>query len=270
MGKAGLLLFTCMLLLALYSALFAGNAHRVPSGKALESPNSHHPLGTDDLGIDLLAQLAHGAGVSIFVGLGTALLAGIGGSILGIVAGHYGRWIDRFVMGICDMMIVIPHFPMMILFATYFGPSLKNIILVITLLSWTRPARIVRTRILSLQHENYIRAAKSYGAGFWHLTLRHFMPAVAPIVTVNALRIISHAIIAEAGLSFLGLGDPLSKSWGVILNRSINFSGIYFTDYWKWWLISPLTCLILLVLSIAFISRDLESLFNHTIKQGNP
>lgn len=150
----------------------------------------------------------------------------------------------------------------MIVLGAFFGASLTNIILVIALISWVGSARTARAKILSMRSEPYIVAAKSYGARFYHLLLKHFIPGILPIMMVGVIRVMSHAIVAEAGLSFLGLGDPLSKSWGVILNRSINFPGIYFTEFWKWWILAPLTALMLLVVSISFIGRDLEQIVN--------
>jgi len=261
-GKFGIIVILFMLFIGIVSILFMGNSYKIPSGRSLEAPSLVHLLGTDDLGIDLLAQICHGAVVSILVGFCSAALAGIGGSIFGILSGYYGGWMDKLVMGICDTLMVIPQLPLMIILGALFGPSIKNIVLVIALLSWSRPARIVRSKVLSMRHERYITASQSYGAGFLHLVVKHFLPGVFPIMMVSVIGTISHAIRAEASLSFLGLGDPTSKSWGVILNRSINFKGIYFTDYWKWWVMAPLSMLILLVLSISFVSRDMEKVAN--------
>lgn len=261
-GKFGIGVIGLMVGLCMVSFFFLGDLHRLPSGDAFEAPSLSHWLGTDDLGIDIFAQISHGAGVSMGVGFSTALLAGVGGSILGILAGYHGKWVDKLVTGLCDVMMSIPSLPLMIVLGAFFGASIAHIILVIVLLSWVGPARTVRSRVLSMRSENYIVAAKSYGAGFGHLAVRHFIPGLLPIISVSMIRIVSHAVVAEAGLSYLGLGDPLSKSWGIILNRAINFSGIYFTDFWKWWLMSPLVSLMILVVAVAFISRDLEKIVN--------
>lgn len=261
-GKAGMAIIVFLLALSLISFLFMGEAHKIPGGASLSPPGSAHWLGTDDLGIDLFAQICHGAAISMLVGFSSALLAGIGGSVLGVLAGYYGGWVDRLITSLCDVMASIPQMPLMIVLGAFFGASLTNIILVIALISWVGPARTARAKALSMRSEPYITAAKSYGAGFLHLLGKHFIPGILPIMMVGVIRIMSHAIVAEAGLSFLGLGDPLSKSWGVILNHSINFPGIYFTDFWKWWILAPLTALMLLVVSISFIGRDLERIVN--------
>ena len=234
-------------------------------GKALSPPDARHWLGTDDLGIDLWAQICHGARLSIGVGIGTALLAGLGGSILGMAAGYCGGGIDRLIMRITDFMIVVPDLPLMIVLGVFFGPSVYNIILVLALFSWTAPARIVRSKILSLKQEQYIMAARSYGAGFFYLAARHFLPGVWPLAAVSIIRLTGRAIVAEAGLSFLGLGDPVSKSWGLILHHAVHFKGIYFTDFWQWWVTAPLTAITLLVTAIALLARDCEKLVNAKI-----
>lgn len=264
--KIGVAIIVCAFLMAILSLLQPGQDHLIPSGASLEAPSLTHPLGTDDLGIDLWAQICHGAGISLLVGFGSAFLSGFAGSALGMLAGYRGSWVDRLIMGLCDVMTVIPQLPLMIVFGAFFGPSLWHIIIIIALVSWTRPARTIRAKILSLRQLPYIRAAKGYGAGFGHLAFRHFLPAIVPILMVSTIRTVSHAIIAEAGLAFLGLGDPLSKSWGVILNRSITFPGIYFTDYWQWWVLAPLAFLIVLVMAFAFVGRDLERIADPKLK----
>ena len=261
-GKIAFVIATIIVMVGLLSESLSIHPNNLPSGYALEAPGRSHWLGTDDLGIDLWAQICYGAKVSLMVGWGTALLAGLGGSLIGVISGYVGGFVDKVIMRITDLIIVLPELPMMIVLGAFFGPSLKNVILVLALFSWTEPARIVRSRILSVKQEHYVIAAKSYGAGLWHLIKMHFLPSVLPLIMVSMIRLIGRAIVAEAGLAFLGLGDPLSKSWGLILNHALNFKGIYFTEFWKWWVVSPITAITLIVVSIAFISRELEKLFN--------
>ncbi|MGD9974289.1 MAG: ABC transporter permease [Desulfatirhabdiaceae bacterium] len=243
----------------IFSQWVAVHPHNLPSGNALEAPGPDHWLGTDDLGIDLWAQICHGAGVSVLVGVSAALLAGIGGCLIGMLAGYLGGITDRITMRMTDMMIILPDLPAMIVLGAFFGPGLINIILVLALFSWTGPARIIRSRILSMKQEQYIAAAQSYGAGFVHLAKTHFIPGVLPIALASIIRLTGRAIVAEASLSFLGLGDPTSKSWGLILNHAINFKGIYFMDCWKWWITSPLVAIIILVGAFAILARESET-----------
>ncbi len=265
MGKAGMAVVCVVLFLGIFSDLLSVHPYNLPSGSAFEAPGPVHWLGTDDLGIDLWAQICFGARVSMIIGFGTALLAGIGGSLIGICSGYFGGLIDKIVMRVTDIIIVLPDLPTMIVLGAFFGPGIRNIIIVLALFSWTVPARIVRSKVLSVKEEKYVVAAKSYGAKFWHLTIRHFLPNILPVVMVSVIRLFSKAIVAEAGLAFLGLGDPTSKSWGLILNHAVNFRGIYFTDYWKWWIVGPSAAIMLLVTAIAFICRDVEKIVNSKI-----
>ena len=264
-GKVALVILIVFLLLGLLGAGISPYSHRIPSGKPLEAPSIEHLLGTDDLGIDILSQIIHGTRTSLIIGISSALFAGIGGSLIGAVAGYYGGRIDSIVARIIDVFLVIPDLPLIILFSTFLGPSIKNIIIVISILSWTRPARIIRSKVISLKEEDYILVAKSYGASFPYLFKNHFIYGIYPIMVVSIIRLISRGIIAEASLSFLGLGDPTSKSWGLLLHHSINFRGIYYTEFWKWWVMSPLLVIIFFVLSISFVSRDLETVLNEKI-----
>ncbi|MBZ4645815.1 MAG: peptide/nickel transport system permease protein [Petroclostridium sp.] len=264
-GKIGITIVFLFLLIGIFSNCISLHPYNAPSGSSLESPSLVHWLGTDDLGIDLWAQICFGARVSIMVGFGTALLAGLGGSLIGIFSGYFGGLTDKVIMRLTDMMIVLPDLPVLIVLGAFFGPSVRNIIIVLALFSWTIPARIVRSKVISVKEEKYVTAAKSYGANFWHLTIRHFLPNILPIVMVNVIRLVSRAIVAEAGLAFLGLGDPTSKSWGLVLNHAINFRGIYFTDYWKWWVVSPIAAITFLVTATAFIGRDVEKIVNSKI-----
>ena len=262
MGKISILFILLVFLVALVSILLPEAWYQEPSGSSLQKPDHTHLLGTDDLGVDLLAQIGHGATVSLTVGFGCTFLATGGGLFFGLLAGYYGKFLDKMLMGIGDVIITLPQLPLIIILGAYWGPSLKNIILIISLLSWIGPARAIRARVQSVGKEPYIIAAQSYGAKFFHIFKRHLFREVLPIVLVDAIRIFSHAIIAEAGLTFLGLGDPTSKSWGVILNRSLAFRGIFFTDFWKWWVLPPLIILTLFVIALALVGKNLEKMMN--------
>jgi len=259
-GKAGLVVTLLIFLTAVFAPWLAMHPYDVSSGPPLSPPGGEHPLGTDELGVDIWAQICYGARVSLLVGISTALLAALGGGLIGIVSGYLGGWTDKILMRLIDIMIVLPDLPVMIVIAAFFGPSLLNIILVLALFSWVIPARIVRSQVLMLKEQSYIKAAETYDAGTWYLVRRHFLPEVFPLVAVNMIRLTGRAIVAEAGLSFLGLGDPTSKSWGLIINHAVNFEGIYYTPFWQWWLLYPWLALTLMVVSLAFVSRELEKI----------
>ena len=176
----------------------------------------------------------------------------------GVSAGYLGGWCDRILMRIIDILLVLPDLPVMIVLAAFFGPSVMTIIIVLSAFSWVFTARIVRSRVLSLKQRRYIHASEIYGAGVFYLMRRHFLPEIFPLAAVGMIRMAGRAIVAEAGLSFLGLGDPTSRSWGMILHHALSFPGIYYTDFWKWWLVFPWLALILVVISLALVGKDLE------------
>ncbi len=269
MGKLSLIILGGFILMALIS----GNLTRYPandaSGPPLSAPDQTHIMGTDELGTDIWSQICFGSRISLCIGLGTAFLAGIGGAVAGSVAGYRGGITDRLVMRLIDILTVLPDLPAMIVLAAFFGPGLITIILVLSLFSWVFTARIVRSQVLMLKEAGYVKYAELSGAGAVYLFRHHFLPETLPLVSVSMIRLAGKAIVAEAGLSFLGLGDPASKSWGMILHHATHFKGIYFTDFWKWWLVFPWLALSLMVTSLAFICRDLEQLSDRRIGGEN-
>lgn len=260
MGKGAIIVILMMVLLAIFAPLLTSLPPNVSSGPPLVPPGGKHLLGTDELGVDLWAMICHGARVSIAVGVGTALLAGLGGGLVGMLAALKGGWVDRVVMRVVDVMVALPSLPVMIVLAAFFGSSVTNIILVLAIVSWAMPARIVRSQGLVLKEQPYIKMASFYGASTWYMLRKHFLPELLPILAVSMIRLTSMAIIAEASLAFIGLGDPTSRSWGLIINHAINFRGIFFTDFWKWWLVYPWLMLTLLVTAFALLGRELERL----------
>ena len=250
-GKLSFLVALVFISIAILCPLLCKYPYNIPSASSLIPPSIEHILGTDDLGIDLWSQICYGGRISITLGISTAVLAGTFGSFVGIISGYYGGLVDKFLMRFTDLMLVLPQLPVMIVLAAFFGPNSKNVIIVLSIFSWVGPA--------SIRDENYIEFAKSCGASFFHILRKHILPQIFPLVSISMVRIISKAIIAESSLSFLGLGDPVSKSWGMILNHAIDFDGIYFTNYWKWWIAAPLLSIIILVLSFAFIGKEIEN-----------
>ncbi|WP_420848162.1 ABC transporter permease [Natranaerofaba carboxydovora] len=266
LGKTAVIILLLIIVMGTLAPYLSAFPHDVSSGPPLEPPGGEHFLGTDELGVDLWAMITYGARVSIIVGLGTALLAGLGGGIIGIIAGYKGGWFDKIVMRLVDVMIALPDLPAMIVIAGFFGSSLTNIIIVLSLFSWSRPARIARSQALSLKEQPYLKMASFYGGSTFYLLYKHFVPELFPILSVSMIRLASRAIITEASLAFIGLGDPTSRSWGLILNHALNFSGIYFTPYWKWWLLYPWLALTLLVVALALVGRDLERIADPRMK----
>ncbi len=219
-----------------------------------EPPSVAHPMGTDNLGRDLATRILFGGRLSLTVGILAASFAITLGTILGGLAGYYGRWIDSIIMRFVDMMYSIPRLFLLILFAVFFGGNVLTVIIVLGALSWLTTSRLVRASFLSLKHREFVEAARCIGASDRRIIFRHILPnSLAPIIVAATLGIAS-AIIAESTLSFLGLGiQKPTASWGNMLTDAT-------TDMAQapWTAIFPGLAIFLSVVSINFIGDGLR------------
>ncbi len=236
------------------------SVYDLKSGKFVtwEAPGTwRHPLGTDDKGRDMLAMLVSGARVSLQVGLLATLIAIIIGTITGVLSAYLGGWADNALMRFTDIMMTFPFFLLLVFVIFIFGPSLAFIILAIGLTGWTGTARLVRSEALSLRTREFIMASKSLGASDARIIFRHLIPNVISTIIVIATLSIPGVILAEAGLSFIGLGDPTVTSWGVVLQagqRSLDTA---------WWIaVEPGFVLFLTVLAFNFLGDGIRDAFD--------
>lgn len=227
-------------------------------------PSRSLPLGADEMGRDLLSLFIYGSRISLVIGVTAALLSTIIGGIVGLVSGYMGGWIDDLLMRVTEAFLAIPAIVLMIIFAAILGPSFTNIILVIAIVSWAPIARIIRSQVLVVKELPYVEAAKSVGAGNTRLMFRHILPNVTPLLFANMILQISGAILSEAALSFLGLGDPHHISWGMLLHFAY-VNGALAAGYW-WYVIPPGVGILLLVLSFVFIGYALDEIVNPRLR----
>ena len=220
----------------------------------MESPSWSHPLGTDDLGRDLLSRIITGTQVSLFVGISTVVIALIAGLILGVLAGYLGGWVDHVIMRYIDLQWAFPNFIIAVYLVAVFGTGLSNVIVAISLAFVDDFARIARGMVLSIKEEQYVAAARTVGVSDIRIMWRHILPNAAAPIIVQATVSISYAILGEASLSFLGLGvDASTPTWGLILADGRSFISR------AWWLgIFPGLAIMLTVLSINFIGDTLR------------
>jgi peptide/nickel transport system permease protein len=186
-------------------------------------PDATYLMGTDDLGRDLLSGILWGSRVSIMVGLLAASTSTLIGIIVGSVSAYYGRMVDDLLMRLTEFFLVIPRFFLVLIIVALFGSSIWNIILVIGILSWPVTARLVRAEFLSLREKEFVEAVRAIGASDPRIILRHMLPNAGPPIIVSGSLQIARAILMEAGLSFLGLGDPNQITWGVMLYNAQRF-----------------------------------------------
>ena len=246
-------------LLAAAAPLVAPYDPAAYSGEPLARPSPAHLLGTNDVGQDILSELIYGSRVSLLVGLVGGSLITVLAAAIGTAAGYLRGWADWSLMRVVDFLMAIPHLPLMLLLAAYAGPGLLNVILVIVLLGWMVPARVVRAQTLIIRGEAYVEAARALGASSLDIMCRHVLPALGPILVSVFVAQAARAITLEAGLAFLGLGDPTVKSWGLMLRQALSYRGIYFPSHWLWWLLPPGLCVSLLVLGITLAGVGLEA-----------
>ncbi|MFO1046759.1 MAG: ABC transporter permease [Geminicoccaceae bacterium] len=229
---AGLVLALLVLAAAaapLVASLLGVDPSSVDLMAALEPPSLAHPLGTDELGRDVLTRLLAAGRISIAVGVGGALLAALVGTVVGLLSGYVGGAVDSLLMRLTDLVISLPLLPLLIVLAAVdlgkmgltLAPELSGIVRIVALVAlfnWTTTARIVRSSALSLRTREFVRAAEALGAGTWWVLIRHILPnAVGPLIVATTLSV-GNVILLESVLSFLGLGvQPPTPSWGNML-----------------------------------------------------
>jgi peptide/nickel transport system permease protein len=194
------------------------------------------------------------------VGLIAAVFTAGIGTLVGLVAGYYGGWIDDALMRVVDFLYGMPLLPTVIVLVAVLGPNLWNIILALIILQWRSTARVIRSQSLSLRERPFVKAAEVAGAGDWHIISRHLAPNVLPLTFLYGSFGIAWAILAEAGVSFIGLGDPNTVSWGTMLQASRAYSALQFGAWW--WFVPPGICIGLLVISGFLIGRGYEEITN--------
>jgi peptide/nickel transport system permease protein len=223
-----------------------------------------HPLGTDTLGRDVASRLLHGARVSLVVGFSAVLLAGVVGVGLGLISGWYRGWLDDLLMRLGDVQLAFPVLVLAVAVLAVLGASLLNLILVLGATRWITYARIVRGEVLSLRERDFVAAARALGARDAWIVRRHLLPNVLPPITVVATFEVARTIIAEASLSFLGLGIPAPEpSWGAMLDEGRN----YITTGW-WLALFPGLAILLLVLGINLVGDWLRDVLDPRLERG--
>ena len=251
----GLILFSSFLLAAIFSQ-FISPCDPWDRFEPYLPPGQDHILGTNDLGQDILSELIYGSRVSLIVGFGAALMATIIGSSIGLLAGYFKGMADEILMGITDIFLMIPQIPLIIVLAAFLRPSFWLIALLMGSLWWTSTARVVRSKTLQIREMGYVQSKRSLGFSHLHIIVSDVLPNLSQLVMPKFLLSIASAMIAESSISFLGLGDPSMKSWGMMINFAFSRGG-FINGYW-WWYMAPGLCITIFVLSIVLIGSFLE------------
>ncbi|MDH3253869.1 MAG: ABC transporter permease [Acidobacteriota bacterium] len=223
-GRAGLVFGAVLALCVVVAAVLAPwlapySAAELNLERRLESPSLAHPLGLDELGRDVLSRLLFGARVSVGVGLAVVLLAGAVGALIGSVSGFAGGRVDALLMRLTDVFMAFPGILLAIALVAVLGPALRHVVVALVVIGWVGYARLVRGQVLKIREEEFVLAARAAGVRASGVLVRHILPNVFPTLLVQASVGMAGAILAEAGLSFLGLGiQPPTPSWGAMIN----------------------------------------------------
>ena len=260
---AGLAIFTAILGFVLYGTfIYAGDPYEIvwmpftPPGEEAE-----YPVGTDYLGRSLLAGLMTGGGPTLAVGASAALITVVIGVGIGAAAGYFGGWLDDLLMRFTEFFQVLPALLFAMILVTLFSPSLVTVAVAIGLVSWPQTARLTRAEFLRIRELEYVTAARSIGARPGRIMWRVILPNALPPLIVSATLTIGVAILFEAGLSFLGLGDPNTMSWGLMIGANRE----YILEAW-WPVTAPGIMIFLTVFSVALIGDGINDAFNPKLR----
>ncbi|MFB9756234.1 ABC transporter permease [Paenibacillus hodogayensis] len=270
-GAIGAVLFLIVAAAALFAPLLAPhNPITIQSSLRLLPPmwmeggTADHFLGTDHLGRDIWSRLLYGSRMSLLVGISAVAVSGSIGAVLGIAAGFFGGWIDHIVMRVIDALLAIPTLLLILFVMAVLGPGLLTLIVVIGVTSWVSYARVMRAEVLSAKERDYVRAARSVGAGSARLIFKHILPNVLSSFVVIATMNVASTIMTEASLSFLGLGiKPPTVTWGGMLSDGRQYLAS------SWWVSTfPGLAITITVLSITFLGDWLRDKLDPRMGKG--
>lgn len=270
LGQIGLALLAMFLLTGLFAPYIAPydaqEKLRTDGGelKRLEAPSAEHPLGTTRLGHDVLSQLLIGTRIAVIVGSLGAFMSVFIGMNMGLISGYSGGWVDDFLMRLTDIIYGVPFLPFVIVLVVILGPSLFNVILAIALVQWRSTARVIRSQVLTIKERPYIEAAQAAGGSDVRVLYTHILPNVLPLVFLYGAFSVGWAVIAEASVSFLGFGDPLSVSWGKMLFSAYTANAM--RTAW-WWVVPPGLSINLFVISVFLIGRTYEKVNDPELRE---
>ncbi len=230
-------------------------------------PSGEHLLGTSiSTGQDVFSMLLYGAQISMSIGLITGISIAILGSTIGVLAGYVGSVVDMITMRIVDVMLVIPTLPLTILITNVFGTSYVIIVFVLVIFGWQGLARTIRSQVLQMKNADYVKAAELSGAGKRYVMFRHILPGVSNLVVMSTALTCAGVMIAEAGLSFLGLGDPTTISWGKMLADAQSGGSVLFGQWWT--ILAPGIGIFLSVYSFMRVGLAIEEILNPGMRRS--
>ena len=256
-GPLGLALLAAVALVALLAPVLTPLRPEAFTDALLAPPGPGHPFGTDHLGRDIFAGVVYGTRVSLLLGVAAAAISALVGTVVGAVAGYAGGWVDEVLSRLIDVFLMVPVFFLILVVIMLFGSDLTHVMAVIGLTIWPANARLMRAQALSLRERTFVRAAVALGDSHGRILFRHVIPhGIYPIIANTTLQVAA-AILTEAGLSFLGLGDPNAASWGRMI-----FEGRTSMPYGWWTTLFPGLAIVVTVMAFYLIGDGLNHALN--------
>ena len=265
LALAGLFILATIVLMAVFAPVLTFFSPDCYTGQIFSRPSLMHPLGTDSLGQDIWSRLLYGARTTLLVAAGVAVISITLSVLVGASAALIGGMYECIWMRIVDAMYSVPPIIVMILVAAYIRPSLLITILMISLLSWPGGARIIRSQVLSLKEREHVYASQTFGAGRRHIFKSHIAPELGPLLMAMTVQDARRAVFMEAGMSFLGVSDPMTISWGKMIHQALDFT---YLEVWKWWLLPTGLALSLTLVALCFIGFSLEAAMDPRLVPG--
>ncbi|MDB5529509.1 MAG: peptide transporter permease [Devosia sp.] len=266
-ATVGVTILAIIILVAIFAPFLSEYSPTQRVGRPHQAPSLEHWLGTTRLGHDVFTRLIYGARVSLAVGFGAGLMITLIGTVLGIIAGYKGGVIDEIINFFTNLVLVIPNLPLLLVIAAFVGQASPPVIAVILgLTSWAWGVRVTRSETLSIRQRDYVKSAEMLGEPSWRIMAFEIFPNLISIVGINFIGSVIFAVITEATLEFLGLGDPNTVSWGIMLYNAQNASALSVGAWWD--LLSPCFALALLGLSLALINFAIDEVANPRLRTG--
>ncbi|WP_033287933.1 ABC transporter permease [Amycolatopsis jejuensis] len=234
------------------------------AGAPLSPPDSTFWLGTDIDGRSVLLMTIWGTRISLLVGFSATILSVFIGTLIGITAAHFGGWVSTILLRFTDFFLVLPSLVLAIALSAVLPQGIWTIVLAIGVTAWPSTARLVRAQTLTIESRPYIERSRALGGGHRHVIGRHVLPGVAPLVLANTTLVVGNSVIADATLSFLGVGDPNSISWGAMLETALNNGAVTRGAWWN--LLPPGIAIVAVVLMFTLVGRGLETVLNPRLK----
>jgi peptide/nickel transport system permease protein len=263
----GVTILVIVILVAIFAPMLTEFTPTQRVGRPHQPPSAEHWLGTTRLGYDVFTRMVYGARVSLAVGFGAGVLITVIGTVLGIIAGYKGGVVDEVITFFTNMILVIPNLPLLLVLAAFIGQASPLVIAVILgFTSWAWGVRVTRSETLSIRQRDFVKSAETLGEPGWRVMAFEIFPNLISIVGINLIGSVLFAVISEATLEFLGLGDPNTTSWGIMLYNAQNSSALSVGAWWD--LLTPCVALAVLGLGLALINFAIDEIANPRLRTG--